>query len=111
MSMKKIKGSSQKIQTEEEKINRKEAIKKVGKYAAFTALGTMIILSPKKSQADSTSPTPPPQIFLAQEYDQRHSSINSGLLHGSLNLDIAERRLGDFVPWQRKKGFIKVMTC
>ena len=42
-----------------EKISRKEAIKKAGKYAAFTALGTMVILSPKASQADSGSPTPP----------------------------------------------------
>ena len=42
-----------------EKISRKEAIKKVGKYAAFTALGTMVILSPKKSQAASAAPTPP----------------------------------------------------
>jgi len=34
-------------------ITRKEAIKKMGKYAAFTAIGTYIILSPKKAQAQS----------------------------------------------------------
>lgn len=37
-------------------ISRKEAIKKIGdysKYAALTALGTYIILHPKKSQASS----------------------------------------------------------
>ena len=38
---------------ENEKISRQEAIKKMGKYAAFTALGTMIMLSPKKAQAQS----------------------------------------------------------
>ena len=38
-------------------INRKEAIKKMGKYAALTALGTFMILSPKKAQAQ---PGPPP---------------------------------------------------
>ncbi|MDB4036556.1 hypothetical protein N9473_00600 [Polaribacter sp.] len=34
-------------------INRKEAIKKMGKYAALTAMGTFMILSPKKAQAES----------------------------------------------------------
>ena len=31
-------------------ISRKEAIKKMGKYAALTALSTMIILEPAKAQ-------------------------------------------------------------
>jgi hypothetical protein len=39
-------------------INRKEAIKKMGKYAGLTALGTFMILSPKKAQAQSTPPGP-----------------------------------------------------
>ncbi len=38
---------------ENNQINRTEAIKKMGKYAALTALGTFIILNPKKSQAQS----------------------------------------------------------
>jgi hypothetical protein len=42
-----------------EQITRKDALKKMGTYAAFTALGTMVLLSPKASQAGSTSPTPP----------------------------------------------------
>ena len=37
-------------------INRKEALKKAGKYAAFTAAAAIILLSPKKAQADSTTP-------------------------------------------------------
>ena len=46
------------------KITRKEAIKKFGKYAAMTAVGTFIVLSPQKSAAQSppcllyTSPSP-----------------------------------------------------
>ena len=40
-------------------ISRKEAIKKMGKYAALTAMGTFMILSPKKAQAQS-SPGPVP---------------------------------------------------
>jgi hypothetical protein len=39
-----------------EEITRKEAIKKIGtygKYAALTALGTYMILNPKKAQAQS----------------------------------------------------------
>lgn len=36
-----------------EQITRKEAIKKMGKYAAITALGTYLILNPKKAQAGS----------------------------------------------------------
>ena len=37
-------------------INRKEALKKIGnygKYTALTAIGTYMILSPKKAQAAS----------------------------------------------------------
>ena len=37
-------------------INRKEAIKKMGRYAGLTALGTFMILSPKKAQAQSAPP-------------------------------------------------------
>ena len=39
-------------------ITRKDAIKKMGKYAALTALGTFMILDPKKAQAQSASPSP-----------------------------------------------------
>jgi len=39
-------------------INRKEAIKKISKYAALTALGTYLILNPKKAQAQSGPPPP-----------------------------------------------------
>ena len=43
-------------------ITRKQAIKKMGKYAALTAIGTFAILNPKKAQAQScllyTSPSP-----------------------------------------------------
>ena len=38
-------------------ISRKEALKKMGKYAAMTAVGTFFILSPKKAHA--TSPPDP----------------------------------------------------
>ena len=41
-------------------ITRKDAIKKMGKYAALTALGTFMILNPKKAQASSASPSPSP---------------------------------------------------
>lgn len=39
-----------------DKIDRKEALKKIGgygKYAMLTALGTYLILNPKKAQAQS----------------------------------------------------------
>lgn len=42
--------------TKSKDITRKEAITKIsnyGKYAALTALGTYIILNPKKAQAQS----------------------------------------------------------
>ncbi|MFY0602724.1 MAG: hypothetical protein JXQ93_02160 [Flavobacteriaceae bacterium] len=44
-----------------EEITRKEALSKIGsygKYAALTALGTYILLHPKKAQA--ASPSDPP---------------------------------------------------
>jgi|TARA_B110000240_G_C13095903_1_gene282065 hypothetical protein len=34
-------------------ITRKDAIKKMGSYAAFAALGTIIMLNPQKAQAQS----------------------------------------------------------
>ncbi|WP_430928319.1 hypothetical protein [Polaribacter marinivivus] len=43
-------------QDKAQEITRKEAIKKIGdygKYAALTALGTYMILNPKKAQAQS----------------------------------------------------------
>jgi len=42
-------------------ISRKDALKKIGnysKYAALTALGTYMILSPKKAQAQSPPEDP-----------------------------------------------------
>jgi len=43
--------------TTENQITRKEALKRMGKYAAMTAVGTFFILSPKKAHA--TSPPDP----------------------------------------------------
>ncbi|MBU3009851.1 hypothetical protein KO506_00360 [Polaribacter vadi] len=43
-------------------ITRKEALKKLGKYskyAALTALGTYVVLNPKKVQAFSGGPATP----------------------------------------------------
>jgi hypothetical protein len=40
--------------TPNDKITRKEALKKMGKYAALTAVGTFVILNPQKSQAQTT---------------------------------------------------------
>ena len=37
-------------------ITRKEALQKMGKYAAFTVMGTFVILNPKKAQAQSGNP-------------------------------------------------------
>ena len=39
-----------------EKITRKDALKKAGKYAAFTAAAAIVLLSPKEAQADSAVP-------------------------------------------------------
>lgn len=47
--------------TNPQEITRKEAIKKIGtygKYAALTALGTYLILNPKKAQAQSAPAAP-----------------------------------------------------
>lgn len=43
-------------QTSKEEISRKDALKKIGnygKYVALTAIGTYMLLSPKKAQASS----------------------------------------------------------
>jgi len=46
-----------------DQLTRKEAIKKMGKYAALTAVGTFIILNPQKSQAASGPPNPNGDLF------------------------------------------------
>lgn len=40
-------------------MTRKEALVKAGKYAAFTAAGMLLVLSPKQSQASSALPPSP----------------------------------------------------
>ena len=40
-------------------ISRKDAIKKMAKYTALTAVGTFIILNPQKAQAASPNPPDP----------------------------------------------------
>ncbi len=40
------------------KMSRKEAMKKAGKYAAFTAATTVFLFSPKQAQAGSTPQNP-----------------------------------------------------
>tara|TARA_Y100000385_G_scaffold126121_1_gene131170 strand:+ start:132 stop:317 length:186 start_codon:yes stop_codon:yes gene_type:complete len=52
--------------THKEEITRNEAIKKMGKYAALTALGTFLILNPKKAQAQS-GPAEPGGSFFRDE--------------------------------------------
>ena len=42
--------------TDNDRISRKEAVSKISKYAALTALGTFMILSPQKAQASSATP-------------------------------------------------------
>ena len=39
-------------------LTRKQAIKKMGKYAALTAIGTFAILNTKKAQANSMPQAP-----------------------------------------------------
>ncbi|WCO00738.1 hypothetical protein [Psychroserpens ponticola] len=42
-----------KKQASKDQITRKEALTKMGKYAALTAIGSFIILNPKQAQASS----------------------------------------------------------
>jgi hypothetical protein len=42
-----------KKQINRDQITRKEALTKMGKYAALTAIGSFIILNPKQAQASS----------------------------------------------------------
>lgn len=51
-----MKNNIENTQNKNAEITRKDAIKKIGnygKYAALTALGTYLILSPQKAQAAS----------------------------------------------------------
>tara|TARA_Y100000741_G_scaffold337282_1_gene296500 strand:+ start:616 stop:768 length:153 start_codon:yes stop_codon:yes gene_type:complete len=41
------------MKNKDKKIDRKQALKRMGKYAGLTALGTFMLLNPKKAQANS----------------------------------------------------------
>ena len=41
------------MKNKDNKIDRKHALKKMGRYAGLTALGTFMLLNPKKAQAQS----------------------------------------------------------
>jgi len=58
MKTKKTTSKIESTNTEEKKISRRVAVKKVSRYAAVTTLGTMVLLSPKGAQAASKAPTP-----------------------------------------------------
>tara|TARA_B100001173_G_C15986309_1_gene546887 strand:+ start:1006 stop:1158 length:153 start_codon:yes stop_codon:yes gene_type:complete len=45
------------MKNQNKKIDRKQALKKMGRYAGLTALGTFMLLNPKKAQA-SSAPDP-----------------------------------------------------
>ena len=47
------------IPVNKEKITRKEALLKAGKYAAFTAAAMMVVLSPVSTSAHKISPPRP----------------------------------------------------
>lgn len=47
----------------QDNITRNEAIKRMGKYAALTAVGTFLILNPQKAQAASPPPDPGGEVF------------------------------------------------
>ncbi len=47
------KKSNLKTKKSTENVSRREALKKFGKYATVTALGTFILLNPKQAQAAS----------------------------------------------------------
>ena len=55
-----MKKKNKDTKSKDDKISRKDALKKAGKYAAFTAAGMMLILKPTKSYAASADlPTDP----------------------------------------------------
>lgn len=45
-------------QQDPEMITRREAFKKAGRYIAYTGIASMIILTPKRAQAESPPPDP-----------------------------------------------------
>ena len=63
-------------------ITRKEALQKMGKYAAFTVMGTFVILNPKKAQAQSADPgaglDAPGLMTLMIQVEQPHQHLQVG---------------------------------
>ena len=60
-------------------ITRKEALQKMGKYAAFTVMGTFVILNPKKAQAQSADPgaglDDPGELMIQVEQPHQHLQV------------------------------------
>ncbi len=62
-----------------EEITRKDALKKMGSYAAFAALGSVMLLNPQKSQAQSTPPNPGPNGSGFQNTSESSSQKNNSI--------------------------------
>ena len=62
----------------QDEITRKEAIKKMGKYATFAALGTFLILKPKLAQAQSGSAPDPSGPFKNYRNSSKRSNRKKG---------------------------------
>jgi hypothetical protein len=56
--MMKKENKNRKNQSDEKNLTRKEALKKVGKYAAFTGASMLLVLSPKEAPAQSPGDSP-----------------------------------------------------
>jgi hypothetical protein len=64
-------------ETNNKEISRKDALKKIGdygKYAALTAMGTFLILNPKKAQA--MSPSDPVAVFNKKNIYEFYETLN-----------------------------------
>jgi hypothetical protein len=62
-----------------EEITRKDALKKMGSYAAVAALGSVMLLNPQKSQAQSPPPNPGPDGSGFQNTSESSSQKNNSI--------------------------------
>lgn len=77
-----MKPKQQSSEEQEATITRQAALRKMGKYAAATAAGTFLMLSPKHAQADTLGPqerpgNTPPAANQAEQNRSRSGGYNN----------------------------------
>ena len=80
---------------QDKKIDRKQALKKMGKYAGLTALGTFMLLNPQKAQANSPEENKVEDEVHTPESDTDNSQ--SSVQGEEVDIEITDQQIEEYL--------------